>query len=68
MPLPATPGAPTTAKKSAIIEWIKQDAQAKGIICRKLSVIIQGLLSETWMAREQWNMLATHFACLDVTS
>ncbi|KAG2753430.1 hypothetical protein P692DRAFT_20641698, partial [Suillus brevipes Sb2] len=33
-----------------------------------LSAVVQGLLSETWTAREQWNTLATHFGRLDVTS
>ncbi|KAG1862091.1 hypothetical protein DFJ58DRAFT_623579, partial [Suillus subalutaceus] len=55
-------------EKLAIINWIKEDAQAKGIICRKLSGVVQGLLSETLMAREQWTTLATHYAHLDVTS
>lgn len=68
MPSPAIAGSPTDVEKQSMITWIKEDAQAKGIICRKLSAIIQGLLSENWTAREQWNTLATHFGRLDVTS
>ncbi|KIK32194.1 hypothetical protein CY34DRAFT_37464, partial [Suillus luteus UH-Slu-Lm8-n1] len=33
-----------------------------------LSAVIQGLLNESWTAQEQWNTLAIHFRCLDVTS
>lgn len=51
-----------------MIDWIKEDVQAKGIICRKLSAVVQGLLNEAWTAREQWTTLATHYAHLDVTS
>ncbi|KAG0694979.1 hypothetical protein DFH29DRAFT_880322 [Suillus ampliporus] len=68
MPSLAVAGSPTPAEKQTMIDWIKEDAQAKGIICRKLSAVVQGLLNETWTAREQWNTLATHFGHLDITS
>lgn len=51
-----------------MIDWIKEDAQAKGIVCRKLSPVVQGLLSESSTAREQWDTLAQHFGRLDMSS
>lgn len=49
-------------------EWIKEDAQTKAIIGRKLSPIVQNILDEGLSAREQWEMLAKRFARLNVTS
>ncbi|KAG1792561.1 uncharacterized protein HD556DRAFT_1444244 [Suillus plorans] len=68
MPTPALPAAPTTAENKEIIDWIKEDAQAKGIICRRLSPVVQTLLDESLTARQQWDILANHFSRLDMTS
>ncbi|KAG1800683.1 uncharacterized protein BJ212DRAFT_1218920, partial [Suillus subaureus] len=67
MPSPATARSPTAAEKLAMMEWIKEDAQMKGIICRKLSLVVQGLLDKSSTAHDQWNTLAMHFACLDMS-
>ncbi|KIK32892.1 hypothetical protein CY34DRAFT_46459, partial [Suillus luteus UH-Slu-Lm8-n1] len=41
MPTPAQAGAPSSAEREAIKDWIKEDAQTKAIIGRRLSPIIQ---------------------------
>lgn len=68
MPVPAVPATPMSAEKKEMIEWIKEDAQAKGIISRRLSPVVQTLLDEALTARQQWESLAKHFGRLDVTS
>jgi hypothetical protein len=68
IPVAAIPTAPTSAEKQEIKEWIKEDAQAKGIICRQLSPVIQSLLDENLSAHEQWDTLAQHFGCLDLNA
>ncbi|KAG2754167.1 hypothetical protein P692DRAFT_20721155, partial [Suillus brevipes Sb2] len=50
------------------MDWIKEDAQTKGIICRRLSAVVQGLLNEASTARQQWDVLAMHFGRLDISS
>ncbi|KAG2739542.1 hypothetical protein P692DRAFT_20881716, partial [Suillus brevipes Sb2] len=45
MPRPAAAGTISATEKQSMIDWIKEDAQAKGIICRKLSAVVQGLLN-----------------------
>jgi len=67
-PVPATPGQPTTDERKNMKEWIKEDAQAKAIIGRKLSPVVQNMLDEALSAHEQWDVLAQRFSCLDVTS
>ncbi|KAG2060197.1 hypothetical protein BDR06DRAFT_852490, partial [Suillus hirtellus] len=68
MPIPATAGKPTADELKLMKEWIKEDAQTKAIIGRKLSPIVQNILDEGLSARDQWEMLAKRFARLDVTS
>jgi hypothetical protein len=68
MPSPVSAGAPTTAERAAILEWIKEDAQTKAIIGRRLSPVIQNMLGERATARHQWQTLHRCFAWLDVTS
>lgn len=70
MPVAMAPATPTSAEKKEMIEWIKEDAQAKGIISRRLSPVVQTLLDEALTARQQpeWESLAKHFGRLDVTS
>lgn len=63
-PVASTPGQPTADERKSMKEWIKEDAQAKAIIGRKLSPVVQEMLDESLSAREQWNVLAQ---CLDVT-
>ncbi|KAG0692406.1 hypothetical protein DFH29DRAFT_817600, partial [Suillus ampliporus] len=68
MPTAAVPATPTSTEKKEIIDWIKEDAQAKGIISRRLSPVVQSLLDKSLTARQQWESLAKHFGRLDVTS
>ncbi|KAG2048201.1 hypothetical protein BDR06DRAFT_862463, partial [Suillus hirtellus] len=68
MPKVATAGQLTSAELTAIKEWVKEDAQAKAIIGRRLSPIIQNMLGEKLMARQQWDALLKCFGRLDVTS
>lgn len=68
MPAPVSASAPTATEKKEMIDWIKEDAQAKGIIGRRLSPVVQTLLDEALTARQQWKTLAEHFGRLDVTS
>ncbi|KAG1792608.1 uncharacterized protein HD556DRAFT_1309156 [Suillus plorans] len=68
MPSPTAARNPTAAEKQAMIKWIKEDVQMKGIICRKLSAVIQGLLDESSTAQEQWDILAMNFGHLDMSS
>lgn len=68
MPKAAVAATPTDAEKKAMIEWIKEDAQAKGIICRRISPVVQSLLGESLTARQQWDTLSKHFGRLDMTS
>lgn len=68
MPMAVVPTKPTSDEKKDMMDWIKEDAQAKGIICRRLSAVVQSLLDESLPARQQWEALANHFGRLDVTS
>jgi hypothetical protein len=68
MPSPAQAGAPTTAGHELIKDWIKEDAQTKAIIGRRLSLIIQNMLGEKVTAQQQWQVLHKRFTHLDVTS
>jgi hypothetical protein len=70
MPKPATAGKPSTDELKLMKEWInlKEDAQTKAIIGRKLSPIVQNILDKSLSAHEQWEMLAKRFARLDVSS
>lgn len=68
MPVPVVPATLMSAEKKEMIKWIKEDAQAKGIISRRLSPVIQTLLDEALTARQQWESLAKHFSRLDITS
>jgi hypothetical protein len=68
MPALATAGKPTAAELVLMKDWVKEDAQAKAIIGRRLSPIVQNMLGEKLTARQQWDMLLKRFARLDVTS
>jgi len=68
MPTPATAGKPDAAELVLMKNWVKEDAQAKAIIGRRLSPIVQNMLGEKLTARQQWEMLLKRFARLDVTS
>jgi hypothetical protein len=68
MPTAATAGQPTPAELTLMKEWIKEDAQAKVIIWRRLSPVVQNILGEKLTARQQWETLSKHFSHLDVTS
>ncbi|KAG1743744.1 uncharacterized protein EDB91DRAFT_1081112 [Suillus paluster] len=61
MPTPAAAGQPTAAELVLMKEWIKEDAQMKVIIGRRLSPIIQNILGEKLTARQQWEMLSKRF-------
>ncbi|KAG2139851.1 uncharacterized protein EDB93DRAFT_693665 [Suillus bovinus] len=65
MPKPAIAGSSTSDELKLMKEWIKEDAQTKVIIYRKLSAVVQNMLDEALTAREQWDMLAKRFARLD---
>ncbi|KAG2755132.1 hypothetical protein P692DRAFT_20705819, partial [Suillus brevipes Sb2] len=68
MPAAATAGKPTSAELVLMKEWVKEDAQAKAIIGRRLSPIVQNILGEKLTARQQWDTLSKRFARLDITS
>lgn len=68
MPKVTTAGQPMSAELTAIKEWVKEDAQAKAIIGRRLSPIVQNMLGEKLTARQQWNALLKRFGRLNVTS
>jgi len=68
MPAPATAGQPTPAELVLIKEWIKEDAQTKAIVGRRLSPVVQNMLGEKLMAHQQWDTRLKHFARLNVTS
>ncbi|KAG1796043.1 uncharacterized protein HD556DRAFT_1234860 [Suillus plorans] len=57
MPKVTTPGQPTATELASIKEWVKEDAQAKAIISRCLSSIVQNMLGEKLMAHQQWDAL-----------
>ncbi|KAG1834039.1 hypothetical protein DFJ58DRAFT_847685 [Suillus subalutaceus] len=67
MPKPVTAGQPTADELKLMKEWIKEDAQMKAIIGHKLSPIVQNILDEGLLARDQWEMLVKRFAHLDMT-
>ncbi|KAG2029833.1 hypothetical protein BDR03DRAFT_1017879 [Suillus americanus] len=46
MPTAATARQPTSAELTSMKDWVKEDAQAKAIIGRRLSPIVQNMLSE----------------------
>ncbi|KAG0698457.1 hypothetical protein DFH29DRAFT_878003 [Suillus ampliporus] len=64
---PVTAGQPTADELKLMKERLKEDAQTKAIIGRKLSPIVQNILDEGLSAREQWEMLSKRFAHLDDT-
>ncbi|KAG2737876.1 hypothetical protein P692DRAFT_20851762 [Suillus brevipes Sb2] len=68
MPKAATAGQPTAAELVLMRDWVKEDAQTKAIIGRRLSPVVQNMLGEKLTARQQWDMLIKRFARLDVTS
>ncbi|KAG2108534.1 hypothetical protein DEU56DRAFT_750098 [Suillus clintonianus] len=68
LPTAATAGQPTAAELVLMKDWIKEDAQAKAIIGRRLSPVVQSILGEKLTARQQWELLTKRFARLDVTS
>lgn len=68
MPIPVAPATPTTAETVSMKEWIKEDAQTKAIIGRRMSPVVQNMLGERLTARQQWEVLLKRFARLDVTS
>lgn len=68
LPVAATPAQPTADELKNMKEWTKEDAQAKAIIGRKLSPVVQNILDESLSAHEQWDVLAQCFSRLDITS
>ncbi|KIJ13147.1 hypothetical protein PAXINDRAFT_81723, partial [Paxillus involutus ATCC 200175] len=64
----ADPSQPTTDEIKEMKEWIRDDAKAKEIICRKILSLVLSILDEKKSARKQWGILATHYARLDITS
>ncbi|KAG2747613.1 hypothetical protein P692DRAFT_201806426 [Suillus brevipes Sb2] len=67
-PVAVAAGKPTDDERNSIKDWIKEDAQAKAIIGRKLSPVIQNMLDEALSAHEQWDVLVQRFSHLDITS
>ncbi|KAG2342814.1 hypothetical protein BDR05DRAFT_859661, partial [Suillus weaverae] len=55
------------AELTLMKDWIKEDAQTKAIIRRRLSPVIQSILGEKLSACQQWEMLSKRFAHLDIT-
>jgi hypothetical protein len=68
MPTAATVGQPTAAELILMKDWVKEDAQAKAIIGRRLSPVVQNMLAEKLTARQQWDTLIKRFARLNITS
>ncbi|KAG2129253.1 uncharacterized protein EDB93DRAFT_1256315 [Suillus bovinus] len=68
MPDAVNPAQPTSTELTAIKEWAKEDTQAKAIISRCCSPIVQNMLGEELTACQQWNALEKLFGRLDVTS
>ncbi|KIK81184.1 hypothetical protein PAXRUDRAFT_15379 [Paxillus rubicundulus Ve08.2h10] len=62
----ANPSQPTTDEIKEMKEWIRDDAKAKEIICRKISSLVLSILDEKKSAREHAERLkdasdATHY-------
>lgn len=68
MPTAATAGQPTAAELVLMKDWVKEDAQAKAILGRRLSPVVQNMLAEKLTAHQQWDTLIKRFTCLDITS
>ncbi|KAF9222129.1 hypothetical protein BS17DRAFT_685162, partial [Gyrodon lividus] len=49
-------------------EWIKDNTKAKEIICWKISCVVLSLLDEKKSASKQWEILAGHYAQVDILS
>ncbi|KAG2043704.1 hypothetical protein BDR03DRAFT_1004957 [Suillus americanus] len=58
IPVPVVPATPTAAETASMREWIKEDAQTKAIIGRRLSPIVQNMLGEKLMAHQQWELFS----------
>jgi hypothetical protein len=63
MPTLATAGQPTAAELLLMKAWVKEDAQAKVIIGRRLSPIVQNMLGEKLTARQQWETALRSSGC-----
>jgi hypothetical protein len=61
LPTAVTAGQPMSAELTTMKEWVKEDAQAKAIIGRRLSPIVQNMLGEKLTARQQWDALSKRF-------
>ncbi|KAF8548226.1 hypothetical protein OG21DRAFT_1516525, partial [Imleria badia] len=68
IPKPADPAAVTDAEREQILDWLAKDAQAKGLIDRKISTTVASLLNEMQTTRGQWDALASHYACINILS
>ena len=70
LPVPADVAAPTAAERTLILTWLKEDAVAKDIICRRLSPAVQRLIPQehSVTAHDAWKLLHSHFNHVDLGS
>jgi len=70
LPVPADVAAPTAAERTLILGWLKDNAVAKDIICRRLSPAVQRLIPQehSVTARDSWKLLHSHFNHIDLGS
>ena len=70
LPTPADVAAPTAAERTSILEWLKEDAVAKDIICHRLFPAVQRLIPQehSVTARDAWSLLHSHFNHVDLGS
>ncbi|KAG1753996.1 uncharacterized protein EDB91DRAFT_1077651 [Suillus paluster] len=61
MPTAVTPAQPMSAELTSMKDWVKEDAQAKAIIGRQLSPIVQNMLGKKLTAHQQWDALSKCF-------
>jgi gag-polypeptide of LTR copia-type len=69
-PVPVDPNALTTNEKKQILDWIKEDAIAKDILCRHLLPSILRLIPQkcSTTACKAWKILHSHYAHDDLAS
>ena len=70
LPTPADVAAPTAAEHTLILEWLKEDAVAKDIICHRLFPAVQRLIPQehSVTACDAWSLLHSHFNHVDLGS
>ncbi|KAG2030116.1 hypothetical protein BDR03DRAFT_1017499 [Suillus americanus] len=56
MPTAAMARQPTSAELTSMKDWVKEDAQAKAIISRRLSPIVQNMLSKKLDVTSQFKL------------